>query len=198
MSARFLLKLSAVVAAGLASSLVTSTVISAARKKAAATAAATAGQNPRVEAVRKVIVEGHAPEQLGPGAVDASPDVLARCHSRGELAGVDGKSVHLKTWVEIQDNRPGMRYVWAVRVVDPSDAGAVLFRKVYKDQVFTVPQGENVSTTFEDVIDVPLPKGRYRVFVAAHALPAGATLDTIRYDATSEGPTTRFGVDLGD
>ena len=186
------LKLSSLVVVGAVSVAVTLTVMASLRGVTASPPAppvlppATSATRPLPEGVE---IPRH------PGAVPAPPDAIYEMNY--QIVGVEGSKVHLRAKVSIEDNRPDMNYVWVVQVFeikngskryDVINEGKPLYRKVYDDQVFGVPQGERVEMTFEDVVDLPVPKGRYEVRFAAHQIFPGQRLATMRFDRSSQGP----------
>jgi len=82
-----------------------------------------------------------------------------------------GNSVHIMASASIRDIRPGVTYVWFVRVLHPN-TGKVVFEKRYDDQIFGMPPEMEMKPTFEDRIDLPLEPGSYKVeLVAFHVMP---------------------------
>ncbi|MDR3635357.1 MAG: hypothetical protein P4L84_16250 [Isosphaeraceae bacterium] len=101
---------------------------------------------------------------------------------------VDGNSVHIAAAGHIRDSRQNIRYVWGVRVLAPNDRAKVLYEKFYKDQMFSMPEAQEMPVTFEDVLQIPLPRGKYFLDVAAYYLRPGQTMASLTDPVASQGP----------
>jgi len=82
-------------------------------------------------------------------------------------------SVLVKAEAEIRDTRPGMAFMWGVRLVDPEDRKTVLYENKYTDQVTPLEPGQVHRPTFEDLVEVPLEPGDYVFEVFLYRVPGG-------------------------
>ena len=196
------LKLLSLVVVGVTSVVVTLTVMASLRGVTASPPAPPV--LPPTTIVTRSVPEG-AEIPRGPGGVPVTPNAIYGVDY--QLVGVDGSKAHLRVKASIQDNRPGMNYVWAVQVFEIKNGskryhvineGKPLYRKVYDEQVFGVPQGERIEVTFEDVVDLPVPKGRYEVRLAAYKIFPGQGLATMRFNRSSQGPAVPFRFVVGN
>ncbi len=74
-----------------------------------------------------------------------------------------GNTLSIDASAHIYDRRPGVAFVWAVRVVDPKDAKKTLFERRYDHQLFTLPANMELKPTFSDRIELALPRGIYPI-----------------------------------
>lgn len=74
-----------------------------------------------------------------------------------------GNEVEIDAEAYIKDIRPGMTYVWSIRVLDAVDHKKVLVERRYDDQVFSIPDSQVLEPTFRDRITVNLPDGNYMI-----------------------------------
>lgn len=156
-------KIATLAALAAASSVVTSMVMTRLGQARAAEAAATVP--------RTTISVGSAPAGFAPQAFQPGRGVVASGLMR--LVGVEtaGNTVHVAAEAFIHDTRPGMRFVWAVRVLDPNDKEAVLYERLYDNQVFDLLGLQARAATFEDKLPVPLPAGKYRLELTWFGVP---------------------------
>ncbi len=95
-----------------------------------------------------------------------------------ELIGND--RIHVSASAYIQDTRPNMSYIWAVRFLDREDRKKVLEEILYEDQQFLLPPELELYPTFDDTLDVPAPPGSFVVEVVFYELPIEAKVDVLR------------------
>lgn len=98
-----------------------------------------------------------------------SPHSIYSGAMRRFQAEADGHWVHVAAETRIRDTRPNVQYVWSFRVYDLADSNYehVLFERRYDHQIFSMPPEQEMEPTFEDVIEVPLPRGAYVVELVA-------------------------------
>jgi hypothetical protein len=84
---------------------------------------------------------------------------LAEAHIRSNLITIADGFATVKAHVSLFDKRPGMSYIWRLRVVDNQENP--LTGRVYDQQIFSVEVNGEKEVDFEDVIAVP--PGYHRV-----------------------------------
>jgi len=150
-------KVATLAALAAASSVVTSMVMTRVGQ-------ARAGGDP-VAAPRTAVAVAAGPAHAGlaPQGFQPGRGVVASGLMRLLAVEAAGDTVHVAADAFLHDTRPGMRFVWAVRVLDPADARTVLYEKLYDDQAFDLLGRPTRSVTFEDRLAVPLKPGKYRL-----------------------------------
>lgn len=98
-----------------------------------------------------------------------------------------GGTVRVAADATVFDKRSGARYVWTLRLFDPSDERleAPLFEKIYEDQVFA-PAQLQARPTFADVIEPALPAGDYVAELALSLVNPQTGLEAVRDPARSQ------------
>jgi hypothetical protein len=186
MRVRLALKATLIVALGVTSSVATSMVLSRARRAHAASARQRPVSGSRIT---EQGVNG-PPAAVAPGR----RNVVAGATMHLADATVQGNSVHIAAMGHIRDTQPNVVYLWGVRVLDLKDRHKVLFEKLYKDQIFSMPEQQERPVTFEDVIQVPLPRGTYLLDVAVYHVGPGQTLASLADPVSSQGSRVPVGL----
>lgn len=195
-------KLAIIACLGVASSMITLSILRRSTHAQAVTKADAPGREPEaaveVEIDRgiPVRVDGE-PIQVPPVAND--PSIASYTMKSLEVQAVKNK-VHIVASAHIRDTRPNMRFVWSVRALSPAKQGAVVFEKLYDNQVFALPENQELSPTFEDILVLPLPKGTYLIEVSVFLVTPGKGLAGVRNPELKEdlrGPSGHAKVVLG-
>lgn len=150
-------KIAALVVLGITSSVITSTLMT---RSGLAQSAPPDGDSPTNP---QTIVKISPP--LAPNQQVAHPGLRSVAGGTLKLTDVEvaGNEVHLAATALIRDTRPNMRFIWSVRVIDPADETAVLFEKLYNDQIFGLPEQGELAATFEDRLAIPVKAGKYHL-----------------------------------
>jgi hypothetical protein len=156
----------------LATVAITSALLSRRSRAQSRPAAAAARAVPGAPAIRQVMVNRPGGPRAagllaaGPqGAQDPSVRMVGRFH-RVKVRAV-GRRALIEAGAELYERDPGKRYVWVLRLIGPRPDRRVLSERVYRDQVFTLPVGQQqASPTFSDAIE--LPPGRHLIRVELH------------------------------
>lgn len=143
------------------------------------------------------VLHGESLPVSPPGAPSIVRGSMRRFHAEA-IANV----IHVTAQTRMTDARPEAAYVWAVRVYDADDHELqnVLFERRYDEQSFTLPAGERVEPSFDDILEVPLPPGTYIVELAAegpHPADAPALADAAARTRAPIGPKGTVRVTLG-
>lgn len=101
-------------------------------------------------------------------------------------AETDGTLVHLKADAVLVDPRPGVRYVWWVRLFKGNKRKNLFFDRLYDHQAFAVP-AEGMNPTFEDIIDLPVAPGSYVVDIGLLTFDGSRNLATEREKKLKNG-----------
>ena len=171
-------KLAALALLAILTSVTTSKVISMARASQLQAAPGDAGGM----AVDVITRPGDPP----PPAVENVGRMIAGGSLAWDGPVVQGRTVLLDAKATIEDTRPNMQFVWAVRVFAPGDKTSLLYEKTYEDQVFTLGDDQRLETTFVDRLELPLPAGKYTLQLTWFGLPPEQGLAGLHDPATRE------------
>ncbi|GAC1473213.1 MAG: hypothetical protein NVSMB9_21440 [Isosphaeraceae bacterium] len=92
-----------------------------------------------------------------------------------EVTPVDG-GVEVTGLASIQETRPGVIYLWTLRVFKNQGAEVLVLNRPYTWQTFAVGESGELSANFQDKLD--LAPGEYRIELSLSDLPAN--YDTAR------------------
>jgi hypothetical protein len=123
----------------------------------------------------KVAERGKLKAMNGPKPAAASP-----IHPAKNVTSIDGMDVvlradglHVLGQATVHDERPGVAFVWAVRVRDP-EKKVYLADPRYDTQVFQTPRDTyELHPTFFDTLNAALPPGTYKVELVLYEVPPG-------------------------
>ena len=97
-------------------------------------------------------------------------------------ATVVGRDIQVTAAVHMFERRPTMRYLWAVRVWNGVGVKKARFvDRLYKDQIFAIPLGEEANPTFADTVRM-LP-GEYLVEITLYVVPIDFDLTLLQHPA---------------
>jgi hypothetical protein len=174
-------KLTALVVLGITSYVVTSMLMTPGGTVAATPPVAEASQDPPPSTDVVTQVDGNFSITFGAAEnpPNGAPDDAADSGYRPIVSGgnglssvqVHGNTVHIKGTGTVRESRSDMKYIWAVRVLDPDDHKTQLFEKLYFDHILTVPESNELDEEFEDELEIPLEAGKYDLQFTWYAIP---------------------------
>lgn len=88
-----------------------------------------------------------------------------------------GNEVNVSAQVDIMDRRENVAFMWTLRVINEFTKEVVLDRP-YKDQVFSVVPGEQLSPTFDETLN--LVPGKYRVELDLEGMRGDSKIEMLK------------------
>lgn len=111
---------------------------------------------------------------------------LAEAHLRSSNISVEDGMAIVAAHVSIADKRPGVSYVWRLRVVDPNQNP--MAGQLYDQQMFTVGANGQREVDFADTVQVP--PGARRVELVLYQKAPNSDLSFLDNDETAQGQET--------